>query len=117
MVGVRRLGVQQCALARVSLVNELNECVYDKYVKVREKVVDYRTRVSGVTAAHLAEGMYLKMFPPLKMFPERESTHLDGFCFEASLLLSSSLLCKLIPAFAVFPPRHLFEHGRNSGLR
>ncbi|XP_002740318.1 uncharacterized protein LOC100371338 [Saccoglossus kowalevskii] len=40
-------------LARVSLVNEYGGCVYDKYVKPREKVTDYRTAVSGITPAHI----------------------------------------------------------------
>lgn len=35
-------------LARVSLVNSYGDCIYDKYVKPREKVVDYRTPVSGI---------------------------------------------------------------------
>jgi hypothetical protein len=47
---------ERSVLARVSLVNEHNECVYDKFVKPREEVTDYRTFVSGVTAAHLKDG-------------------------------------------------------------
>ncbi|XP_020288236.1 RNA exonuclease 4 isoform X2 [Pseudomyrmex gracilis] len=35
-------------LARVSIVNKHGYCVYDKYVKPREKIVDYRTAVSGI---------------------------------------------------------------------
>ncbi|XP_014282968.1 RNA exonuclease 4 [Halyomorpha halys] len=35
-------------LARVSLVNSYGDCIYDKYVKPRETVVDYRTQVSGI---------------------------------------------------------------------
>jgi len=35
-------------LARVSIVNMYGHCLYDKFVKPREKVTDYRTWVSGV---------------------------------------------------------------------
>lgn len=43
-------------LARVSIVNRHGNCVYDKYVKPREKVVDYRTAVSGIRPEHLRDG-------------------------------------------------------------
>lgn len=43
-------------LARVSLVNKYGDCVYDKYVKPREKVVDYRTPVSGIRPDQLRDG-------------------------------------------------------------
>lgn len=47
MVGVE-VGVNNDMLARVSLVNYEGDCVYDKFVKPTEHVIDYRTRVSGV---------------------------------------------------------------------
>ena len=47
MVGVGFKG-EDSVLARVSLVNQFGHCVYDKYVKPREKVTDYRTAVSGI---------------------------------------------------------------------
>ncbi|XP_012522504.1 RNA exonuclease 4 isoform X3 [Monomorium pharaonis] len=43
-------------LARVSIVNKYGDCVYDKYVKPREKVVDYRTAVSGIRPEHIQSG-------------------------------------------------------------
>ncbi|XP_011694793.1 PREDICTED: RNA exonuclease 4 isoform X2 [Wasmannia auropunctata] len=43
-------------IARVSIVNKYGDCVYDKYVKPREKVVDYRTAISGVRPEHLQSG-------------------------------------------------------------
>lgn len=43
-------------LARVSIVNVDGECVYDKYVKPREIVTDYRTEVSGIRPGHLVNG-------------------------------------------------------------
>lgn len=52
MVGVGIEG-KESVLARVSIVNSKCECVYDKFVKSAEKVVDYRTHVSGVRATDL----------------------------------------------------------------
>ncbi|XP_077983147.1 uncharacterized protein LOC144437985 [Glandiceps talaboti] len=40
-------------LARVSIVNQYGMSVYDKYVKPREKVTDYRTAVSGIRPEHI----------------------------------------------------------------
>eukprot|EP00043_Microstomoeca_roanoka_P006762 m.65724 g.65724 ORF g.65724 m.65724 type:complete len:617 (-) comp13555_c1_seq1:30-1880(-) len=52
MVGVGRDG-HHSALARCSLVNKHGEVILDTYVKPREKVVDYRTHVSGILPHHL----------------------------------------------------------------
>ncbi|XP_071626545.1 RNA exonuclease 4 isoform X3 [Temnothorax longispinosus] len=43
-------------IARVSIVNKHGDCLYDKYVKPREKVVDYRTAISGIRPEHLQNG-------------------------------------------------------------
>ncbi|XP_033341126.2 RNA exonuclease 4 isoform X1 [Megalopta genalis] len=43
-------------IGRVSIVNSLGCCVYDKYVKPRERVQDYRTRVSGIRPHNLQNG-------------------------------------------------------------
>lgn len=43
-------------LARVSIVNSHGYCIYDKYVKPREKIQDYRTAVSGIRPHHLQDG-------------------------------------------------------------
>lgn len=43
-------------LARVSIVNKYGYCLYDKYVKAREKVKDYRTAISGIYPHHLQNG-------------------------------------------------------------
>ncbi|XP_032682476.1 RNA exonuclease 4 isoform X2 [Odontomachus brunneus] len=43
-------------VARVSIVNKYGDCLYDKYVKPRELVVDYRTSVSGIRPEHLLNG-------------------------------------------------------------
>lgn len=52
MVGVGPNGKRNM-LARVSIVNEYGEVLMDKYVKPTERVIDYRTPFSGITAAHL----------------------------------------------------------------
>lgn len=54
MVGV--YDGKQSVLARVSLVNQYGECVYDKFVKTKEEVADYRTKVSGVRPDDLKHG-------------------------------------------------------------
>ncbi|KAA8909618.1 hypothetical protein TRICI_004453 [Trichomonascus ciferrii] len=41
------------ALARVSIVNYYGNVVLDKFVKPKERVTDWRTWVSGVTAKHM----------------------------------------------------------------
>lgn len=43
-------------IARVSIVNRFGVCIYDKYVKPREKVQDYRSAVSGIYPHHLNDG-------------------------------------------------------------
>ena len=43
-------------LARVSIVNQYGEPVYDKFVKPKEEVIDYRTFVSGVRPQDLKDG-------------------------------------------------------------
>ena len=55
MVGIGRDGKANL-LARVSMVNQYGHCLYDKFVKPREDVTDYRTWVSGVRAADLENG-------------------------------------------------------------
>jgi RNA exonuclease 4 len=54
MVGVGEDG-KDSILARVSLVNQHNECIYDKFVQPTERVTDYRTSVSGVRPDDLKE--------------------------------------------------------------
>lgn len=55
MVGVGPEGAES-SLARVSIVNFHGAVVLDTFVKQKEKVVDYRTWVSGVTIADLVGG-------------------------------------------------------------
>ncbi|KHJ87897.1 exonuclease [Oesophagostomum dentatum] len=44
-------------LARVSIVNQEGKIVYDKYVKPRERVTDFRTSVSGIRPSQIANGL------------------------------------------------------------
>uniref|UniRef100_F1LB96 RNA exonuclease 4 n=1 Tax=Ascaris suum TaxID=6253 RepID=F1LB96_ASCSU len=43
-------------LARVSMVNVDGECIYDKYVKPKHHITDYRTEVSGIRPHNLLNG-------------------------------------------------------------
>jgi RNA exonuclease 4 len=52
MVGVGPGGLDS-ALARISMINWDNELVLDTYVRVQEKVTDYRTFVSGIRQEYI----------------------------------------------------------------
>ncbi|VDM44077.1 unnamed protein product [Toxocara canis] len=43
-------------LARVSMVNAHGECIYDKFVKPKLHITDYRTQVSGIRPSNLING-------------------------------------------------------------
>lgn len=53
MVGVGEGGYAH-ALARVSIVDFHGRQVYDSYARPREKVVDWRTKISGIAPKHMA---------------------------------------------------------------
>lgn len=53
MVGVGREG-RRSILARVSIVNVQGQVLYDKFVRPKEKVKDFRTAVSGIRRQDLA---------------------------------------------------------------
>ncbi|XP_042864271.1 uncharacterized protein LOC122248368 isoform X2 [Penaeus japonicus] len=55
MVGAGKKG-RISMLARVSVVNEYGEVLLDKYVKPWRKVVDYRTKYSGIREADIKDG-------------------------------------------------------------
>ena len=56
MVGVG-INASESSLARVSLVNYHGVVIMDEYVKQRERVVDYRTRWSGIRASNMINGV------------------------------------------------------------
>ena len=53
------INASQSSLARVSLVNYHGAVILDEYVQQRERVVDYRTPWSGITASDMVNGMSL----------------------------------------------------------
>ena len=55
MVGVGYRG-EDSILARISLVNHFGKCIYDKFVKPTEEVIDYRTWVSGIRPEDIENG-------------------------------------------------------------
>lgn len=55
MVGVGPEG-KESALARVSIVNSHGHCIYDEFVKPKEKVTDFRTEISGIRPSNLKKG-------------------------------------------------------------
>nr|GMC50799.1 RNA exonuclease 4 [Ipomoea batatas] len=52
MVGVSSVG-NKSALGRVTLVNKWGNVIYDEYVRPMERVVDFRTKISGIRPHHL----------------------------------------------------------------
>jgi len=44
-------------LARVVIINSFGDVLYDKYVQPQEKVIDYRTHVSGIEKRHLKQNI------------------------------------------------------------
>lgn len=57
MVGVGGEEYERSALARVSIVNYHGHLILDTFVKPKERVTDWRTWVSGVSAASMRTGM------------------------------------------------------------
>ncbi|CAN4096972.1 unnamed protein product [Withania somnifera] len=57
MVGVSSLG-NRSALGRVTLVNQWGNVIYDEYVRPVERVVDFRTKISGIRPQHLKKGWF-----------------------------------------------------------
>jgi RNA exonuclease 4 len=60
MIGVGPNPDKESALARVSIVNWNGDQVYDSFVRPKEKVTDWRTRVSGVSAKDMADARSLE---------------------------------------------------------
>jgi RNA exonuclease 4 len=73
MVGVG-YGGKDSILARVSVVNQYGQCIYDKYCKPTEKVTDYRTSVSGIRPSDLTSGAAVD----LKLIQKEVSDMLEG---------------------------------------
>jgi RNA exonuclease 4 len=61
MVGVGEGDHESSALARVSIVNFHGHCVFDCFVKPKERVTDWRTWVSGVSPKDMVNGIHLRL--------------------------------------------------------
>jgi hypothetical protein len=42
-------------------VNSFGNVVYDEYVRTVERIVDYRTRISGIRPKHMNKGRYVNI--------------------------------------------------------
>lgn len=61
MVGVGGPDHERSVLARVSIVNFYGHCVLDVFVRPQERVTDWRTWVSGVSAKDMVNGKVVYM--------------------------------------------------------
>ncbi|XP_065324262.1 uncharacterized protein LOC135931227 [Gordionus sp. m RMFG-2023] len=52
---------QENHLARVSIVNKNGQCIYDTFVKPREKITDFRYDITGMTYKDMNEGKSFKV--------------------------------------------------------
>lgn len=73
MVGVGEDG-KDSILARVSIVNQYGEVIYDKYVVPTENVTDYRTHVSGIRPEDLKK----QNAHPFKLVQDEVSKIIEG---------------------------------------
>ena len=83
MVGTGSDG-KDSILARVSIVNQFGQCIYDKYVQPTDKVTDYRTQFSGIRPGDMEKGMCVfvhETFPILFLFFLYSSKYLNQLIF------------------------------------
>nr|CAD7415232.1 unnamed protein product [Timema cristinae] len=93
-------------LARVSLVNKFGDCVYDKFVKATEPVVDYRTHVSGVRPKDMEQGESFKTV-------QKEVADL----LKGRVLVGHALSNDLKVLFLGHPKRHIRDTSRYKPFR
>lgn len=103
MVGVG-IGGFDSALARVTILNSygfvpfnnriqhLSNTIYDKFVKPQEKVVDYRTKWSGIREEDLRGA------PDFKVVQKEVAEMIKGRIVIGHGLKSDFQVCKLVPA-------------------
>lgn len=92
MVGIGNEG-KESALARVSIVNQHGECIYDKFVLPGEEVTDYRTSFSGIRPHNLKNGIIViigenKAFIQLNIL----AIQLGIVCHEVAEILKGRIL-------------------------
>lgn len=105
MVGVGYDGNDHM-LARVSMVNKFGDCIYDKFVKAREEVKDYRTDISGVRKEDLLNGEeFIKV--------QKEVSEL----IRGRILVGHSLKNDLSVLFLSHPKRNIRDTSRYKPFR
>ncbi|XP_075989972.1 uncharacterized protein LOC142985589 [Anticarsia gemmatalis] len=105
MVGVGYDGNDHM-LARVSIVNKFGDCIYDKFVKAREEVKDYRTDISGVRKEDLLNGEdFTKV--------QKEVSEL----IKGKILVGHSLKNDLSVLFLSHPKRNIRDTSRYKPFR
>nr|CAD7580918.1 unnamed protein product [Timema californicum] len=93
-------------LARVSLVNKFGDCVYDKFVRATEPVVDYRTHVSGVRPKDMEQGESFETV-------QKEVADL----LKGRVLVGHALSNDLKVLFLGHPKRHIRDTSRYKPFR
>ncbi|CAN8102535.1 unnamed protein product [Discula destructiva] len=116
MVGVGDRG-SESALARVSIVDFHGQQIYDSYVRPKEKVVDWRTWVSGVSPKHMATARDFEhvQMEVARLFKGRIIVGHDLRHDLSALMLEHPR--KDIRDTAKFSGFKKFGHGRKPGLR
>lgn len=105
MVGIGDQGNDHM-LARVSIVNKFGDCIYDKFVKAREEVVDYRTSISGIRKEDLMNG---EEFTTV----QKEVSEL----IKGKILVGHSLKNDLSVLFLSHPKRNIRDTSRYKPFR
>lgn len=105
MVGVGYDGNDHM-LARVSIVNKFGDCIYDKFVKAREEVKDYRTDISGVRKEDLLNGEEFTIV-------QKEVSEL----LKGRILVGHSLKNDLSVLFLSHPKRNIRDTSRYKPFR
>ncbi|KAJ8704857.1 hypothetical protein PYW08_012177 [Mythimna loreyi] len=105
MVGVGYDGNDHM-LARVSIVNKFGDCIYDKFVKAREEVKDYRTEISGVRKEDLLNGEEFTVV-------QKEVSEL----LKGRILVGHSLKNDLSVLFLSHPKRNIRDTSRYKPFR
>lgn len=92
MVGIGNEG-KESALARVSIVNQLGECIYDKFVLPGEEVTDYRTPFSGIRPHNFQNGIIM-IIDAFKAHTQLNvlATQLGIVCHEVAEILKGRVL-------------------------
>lgn len=105
MVGVGYDGNDHM-LARVSIVNKFGDCIFDKFVKAREEVVDYRTEISGIRKEDLLKGEDFNVV-------QKEVSEL----IKGRILVGHSLKNDLSVLFLSHPKRNIRDTSRYKPFR